>query len=184
MAGRGQASLKVCVSSKNLRIKLYDGEGNELKIENNGKVYITDEISYIYGFNEELLSNDIVVKSSNEEVVKTNVNTFVNKISFRPLKVGKSQITIYPAVGNEENGVTFTMHVNGNITDIRLSSKSIQEGATDSVFSYMTNNFRDRITEATEENYKKITNNKIEFVSGNPDKAVVDGCLLYTSRCV
>ena len=38
----------------------------------------------------------------------------------------------------------------------------------------MTNNFRDRITEATEENYKKITNNKIEFVSGNPDKAVVD----------
>lgn len=174
MAGRGQASLKVCVSSKNLRIKLYDGEGNELKIENNGKVYITDEISYIYGFNEELLSNDIVVKSSNEDVVKTNVNTFADKISFRPLKVGKSQITIYPAVGNEENGVTFTMHVNGNITDIRLSSKSIQEGATDSVFSYMTNNFRDRITEATEENYKKITNNKIEFVSGNPDKAVVD----------
>lgn len=51
-------------------------EGNELKIENNGKVYITDEISYIYGFNEELLSNDIVVKSSNEDVVKTNVNTF------------------------------------------------------------------------------------------------------------
>ena len=106
MAGRGQASLKVCVSSKNLRIKLYDGEGNELKIENNGKVYITDEISYIYGFNEELLSNDIIVKSSNEDVVKTNVNTFANKISFRPLKVGKSQITIYPAVGNEENGVT------------------------------------------------------------------------------
>lgn len=29
----------------------------------------------IYGFNEELLSNDIIVKSSNEDVVKTNVNT-------------------------------------------------------------------------------------------------------------
>lgn len=92
---------------------MYDRRKKRIKIENNGKVYITDEISYIYGFNEELLSNDIVVKSSNEEVVKTNVNTFANKISFRPLKVGKSQITIYPAVGNEENGVTFTMHVNG-----------------------------------------------------------------------
>lgn len=89
--------------------------------------------------------------------------------------LGKSANLFHlPADCNEENGVTFTMHVNGNITDIRLSSKSIQEGATESVFSYMTNNFRDRITEATEENYKKITNNKIEFVSGNPDKAVVD----------
>ncbi len=174
MAGRGQASLKVCVSSKDLKIKLYDGEGNELALKDGDKVYTTDEMSYLYGFNEELVNNDIVAESSDESIVKVSVNPFVKKIDFRTLKVGKSQITIYPAVGDKTNGITFTMCVNGNITDIRLSSKSIPEGGTESVFSYMSNNFGDRITAASEDNYKKITNNRVEFVSSKPDIATVD----------
>lgn len=173
-AGNVSKNITVYVSSDNLKLNMSDGNGSEASSGSNVNIHIKKDVSYSYSLSENLGNNQLSVDNEDESIVKVSVTTTRKKVTFKPLKVGKTKITVYPTVGSKQNGITFNINVNSDISSIWLSGKSIPEGNTESVFSYMKNKFGQKITEATEENYKSITDNRVEFKSGNPENVAVD----------
>lgn len=174
VAGNRTASVDVYVSSNSLQLTLSDGDGNKVAAGSIAKMRGNNGTTYTYGFNETLGNEEIIVTSSNEEVVTASVSARTKQITFKASKIGTSEITVYPAVGTVKNGVTFTVDVNGDVKRIILSNKSIPMGSSDSVFSSMRNVFNQEITEANAVNYASITDNEIKFTSSNPEYATVD----------
>ena len=173
-AGRKSSSITVYVSSDNLKLTLADGNGEKVASGDSSEIRTRTGVTYTYDFNELLGNEEVIVESSDESVVKATVSTRLKTITFNAYKVGKAQITVYPTVGTKENGVTFTMYVNGDVSYIILANRKIPAGCSDSVFTYMTNIFRQKITEANAASFASITDNTIEFTSSDTEYASVD----------
>ena len=173
-AGSGSASMTVYVLSDNLHLTLADGNGAQVTTNARKEIRSKTGVTYTYELSEALGNEEVIVESSDESVVTATASKRLKQITFKAAKTGSAQIKVYPAVGTTKNGVTFTIHVNSDINTIRMSNKSIPMGSSDSVFTYMTNTFGQKITEASALNFAGITDNVIEFTSDNPDYVSVN----------
>ncbi len=172
-AGNRTASVKVNVSSEDLKLLLNNGNGTQ--INSNDTVEMrTKSSSYYYEFNQTLFSNMAVVDIEDSTIAKATVSKEAKRVTFTALKAGNTKVTIYPEVGTKENGVTFILSIRVDVTNIRLASKIIAEGETASVFTFMENLLGARITEANSSSFKSISDNQIVFESSNPTYVTVD----------
>lgn len=172
-AGNASKEIKVYVSSENLNLVMKDGEGNT--IDDKSTVEMRKRsASFYYELSENLGTSKVNVEIEDESVAKAEVWASGKRITFNAQKTGKTKVTIYPQIGTKANGIEIELVVNSDVTVISLSSKTIAQSSTASVFSYMDNQFGTRIKEANATNYKTITDNTIIFESSNEEYAVVD----------
>nr|MCR5704454.1 leucine-rich repeat protein [Eubacterium sp.] len=174
-AGNASATCSISVSSKDLKVNFKDSEDNPIAENSTINLYGGDSKSMFYTFSEVMNSSDLLYEVADPSMLSVSVDKYTNKVSIRGKKSGSTTVTLYPMVGTKEaNGVTFNVRVYGTINSISLSTKTIALGNTDSIFSSLGNSFNERITEATEANYKLITDNEIVFETNNPECATVD----------
>ncbi|MCR5195155.1 MAG: leucine-rich repeat protein [Pseudobutyrivibrio sp.] len=154
-------------------------DGSRTSIQGNKKIAFSYE--FTNGYQDKALS---YVTDSNG-VVSVTVDSNNKKVTIAPLKQGSGKVVLYPSAGTpENNGMTLYVDVNANVKRIGLKGASVPLEATVSVFNYMENDLykgssdpnidSNKIKEANAFNYRKLTNNRIEFKSSEPDVASVD----------
>jgi hypothetical protein len=173
------------VAKTGMKAYLKDSSGNEYA--NNSNIILNGATSttFTYDYTEDYAGNEITCECNDTSAVTTTVTSSSKKVAFKATKKGKYKMTIYPSFGTKErDGITINIEVKANVnksSGITLKNAYIKEGTTQSVFVSMKNEFYssatadiNMITEATAQNYKKITDNRIKFTSSDTSIATVD----------
>ncbi len=150
----------------------------------------TSLTSYIkYTFNETLSDKTVNIHVDNPDILDASCvitqSTGLARVAITGKKTGKTNITIYPTVGNiNNNGITIQVEVKSNVDYINLAAKTIYVGNTESVFTNMSNVFSESITTASDANYQSITDNRIVWTSSDEECAEVDAYGNVTAKKV
>ncbi|MCR5836826.1 MAG: hypothetical protein K6G88_10005, partial [Lachnospiraceae bacterium] len=179
-SGKFIATQRINVISSNLKVLLYDADGNS--IHDGDDIYIrgTNGIVLSYDFTDEVSKNDINMVTDIGKKLNVKSDTTQKKIYLEGREVEKTNLTIYPIDGSvDNNSIKVTVHVDADIQKIVLRSASIEVGNTRNVLSYMYNEFGEdyRLTGVRSyDDYALITDNYIEFKSSNESCVTVDDC--------
>jgi hypothetical protein len=110
LAGNKTKTFDVYVVSDNLKILLTDENSNAIVDGDVIDINSKKSFTYSYTFNESIGKNaNVNVVMSNPDLL--SIKKYADSVQFSVLKTGITQVTIYPEIGSEKNGVTFTLNI-------------------------------------------------------------------------
>ena len=184
VGSKKSATATLDVAATDTQVELKDAEGNGIASNSLINVKGTAETALYYSFTDSFTGDELVYECSEEGAVTVTFNTTTKKVSIKGKKKGTFKVYIYPAFGTKEDGVEIDVNVYASVyksSGIVLQKKYIKKGTVENVFVSMKNEFYsaatadiNMITEASEENFKNVTDNRIEFTSSDTSIATVD----------
>jgi hypothetical protein len=168
------------VVSSDLKVLLYDADGNQLKDGDDLYIRGTNGLILFYDFSDDISTNEINAVTEVGKKLSVKVEPENKKLYIDGVRLERTTLTVYPIEGTAEaNGTVLNVHVNADVQKISLRSASLETGEIRNILSYMYNEFGSEHKITAVENaddFGLITDNYIEFKSSNENCATVDEC--------
>lgn len=170
-----KATCTVNVASEDIGMTITDINGETIASNHDLYLINTESITYNYAIDSELNLNNVSYKEDVPGIIDFTFNTSNKTFKIKGKKAGSTRVVVYPSAADpEKNGFEMYVTIGADVKSIVLYNREVAVGTTTNVFKEMTNIFGETVSESSQEAFKTITDNRIEFTSSDDSIASVD----------